>query len=61
MQSLPDAMVALCDIMTVEDDGGASRIPFEDFSDLYTFIAKIDGEIGNEQRDRVLEWLKTES
>ncbi len=60
-QTLPHAMVTLCDIMTVEDEGGSSRIPFDNFTELYTFLAKIDGEIGNDQRDRVLEWLKAES
>ena len=54
-------MVSVCDIMTDNDDGGASRIRFEDFSELYTFLVKIDGEISNQQRERVLEWLKTES
>ncbi len=54
-------MFALCEIMTFDEVGGASRISFEDFSELYTFLVRIDGEISNEQKERVLEWLKTES
>ena len=54
-------MTGLCDIMTAEDEGGASRIPYEEFADLYTFVAKVDGEISDEQKERVLEWLELES
>lgn len=54
-------MTTLCDIMTLDEEGGASRIDFEDFLDLYSFIAKVDDEISNKQRDRVLEWLLKES
>ena len=61
LQNLTDAITTLCDIMTNDPEGGASRIPYNRFAELYTFLAKVDGEISKEQMDRVLEWLNNES
>ncbi len=57
-QTLSDAMVMVCEILTADPEGGAARVPFPLFSDLYTYLAQIDGDISQEHIDLVLDHLK---
>ena len=47
--------------MSTDSDGGDARIHFELFSDIYSFLAKVDGDISEAQIQRSLDWLKIES
>lgn len=47
--------------MSSEEPGSAVRIPLELFSSVYQFLAKVDGEITQEQVDKLLKWLISES
>ncbi|KAJ8010836.1 hypothetical protein DPEC_G00079260 [Dallia pectoralis] len=52
------ALKYACEILTENEEGGAAMIPFETFVGLYTYLAHLDGEISQEQRDRFLSNLK---
>lgn len=54
-------MKMLCEILSSDLDGSDTRISFELFSELYTYLARIDGEISDDQVQRVLSWLQTEA
>ena len=60
-QTLPDAVKVLCEILSVDPEGGAARIPLERFRTLYGFLAEIDGEVSKEQVAAVMEFLRTEA
>ena len=47
-QNITDAMQMVCEILTADPEGGAARIPFPLFQDLYKYLAQIDGEISQE-------------
>ena len=51
-------MKTVCEILTVDLEGGPARIPFALFKELYTYLAEIDGEIPKEHVDDVIEHLK---
>lgn len=36
-------MILICELLTEEPEGGSAMIPFYVFSDLYRFLAKIEG------------------
>ena len=60
-QSLPRALQAFCKIVSSEEPGSAVHIKLELFSSVYRFLAKVDGEIPQEQVDTALKWLDSES
>jgi len=47
--NITDAMKVVCEILTADPEGGPARIPFALFKDLYQYLAKIDGEISQQQ------------
>lgn len=51
-------MRTVCEILTTDLEGGASRIDFKVFKELYTYLAMIDGEIPTEHVNNVLEHLQ---
>ena len=51
-------MVTVCEILTADPDGGASRIPFPLFQDLYKYLAHVDGEISESHIESVLNHLQ---
>lgn len=57
-ESMSDAMKTICEILTADPEGGAARIPFQLFKDLYQYLALIDGEITNEHVKSVLDYLQ---
>ena len=50
-------MKTVCEILTTDLEGGAARIPFSLFKELFTYLAEIDGEIPKEHVDTVIEHL----
>ena len=59
-QDLPGAMTLVCEILTTDSEGSASRIAYEDFVDLYKFLAGVDGRISDDQVHAVLEYLQSD-
>uniref|UniRef100_A0A3Q3VU15 Ropporin-1-like protein n=1 Tax=Mola mola TaxID=94237 RepID=A0A3Q3VU15_MOLML len=47
-----------CEILTDDEEGGAARIPFETFIKLYTYLAKLDGDIPQRHIDSFLSSLQ---
>lgn len=60
-KSISAALKVTCEIMSTDSDGGDARIDFDLFSDLYSFLARVDGDISDTQTQRALDWLKIES
>ncbi|XP_071955488.1 ropporin-1-like protein [Antedon mediterranea] len=56
--NITTAMKTVCEILTRDAEGGAARIPFERFKELYTYLAQIDGEISEEQTESVYTYLQ---
>lgn len=48
-------MEKLCTILTSDDDGGSS-LPVDTFIEMYTYLANIDGDIGQEEIEAVVEY-----
>ncbi|NWS17406.1 ROP1L protein, partial [Pachyramphus minor] len=61
LQSLLSSMKHACEILTNEPEGGAAPIPFETFSFLYLYLARIDGEIPEDETEAFLHKIKEES
>lgn len=61
IQSLPDALSTLCEILSPDKEGGPARIPLEQFQQLYSFLANVDGSISKEQVTSVINFLKPEA
>jgi hypothetical protein len=51
-------MKTVCEILTADPEGGAARIPFQLFKDIYTYLAQIDGEISQTQINEVFTYLQ---
>ena len=60
-QSLPAALSILCEILTTDEEGGPARIPLNQFQNLYTFLATVDGGVSKDQVTSVINFLKTEA
>ncbi|NXK25989.1 ROP1L protein, partial [Arenaria interpres] len=58
LQSLLSSMKHACEILTKDPEGGAARVPFETFSFLYSYLARIDGEIPEEKTEAFLQGIK---
>ncbi|XP_031573224.1 ropporin-1-like protein [Actinia tenebrosa] len=56
-ENLTLAMKTVCEILTKDLEGGAARIPFSLFKELYTYLANIDGEIPKEHVNTVIDHL----
>jgi len=56
-ENITDAMKIVCEILTADPDGGAARIPFPLFQELYKYLAQIDGEISQEHINTVINYL----
>ncbi|NWV63287.1 ROP1L protein, partial [Malurus elegans] len=61
LQSLLSSMKQACEILTTDPEGGAARIPFETFSFIYSYLARIDGEISETETEEFLEGIKTQA
>ncbi|CAH1251348.1 ROPN1L [Branchiostoma lanceolatum] len=56
--NITQAMKTVCEILTSDPEGGAAKIHFNTFKELYTYLAQIDGEIGQVHIDGVLSYLQ---
>ncbi|KFP70048.1 Ropporin-1-like, partial [Acanthisitta chloris] len=61
LQSLLGSMKHACEILTSDPEGGAARVPFETFSFIYSYLARIDGEIPEEDTEAFLQRIKEEA
>ena len=59
-QDLPGAMTLVCEILTTNAEGSASRIAYEDFVDLYKYLARVDGRVSDDQVHAVLGYLQSD-
>lgn len=48
-------MEKLCTILTEDDDGGSS-LSVDTFTEMYTYLANIDGDIHQEEIETVVEY-----
>ena len=48
-------------MLTPDPEGGAARVPLEQFHRLYSFLAEVDGEIAREQVEAVMQFLSNEA
>ncbi|XP_029978642.1 ropporin-1-like protein isoform X2 [Sphaeramia orbicularis] len=58
--TLMAALKYACEILTEDEDGGAARIPFHTFTELYTYLAVLDGDIPQDHRDMFLNSLQAQ-
>ncbi|XP_071830908.1 ropporin-1-like protein isoform X2 [Apostichopus japonicus] len=56
--NITSAMKVICEILTKDPEGGAARIQFDQFKELYTYLAQIDGDISEEQMESVFTYLQ---
>ncbi|KAI0213466.1 Ropporin-1-like protein [Lamellibrachia satsuma] len=56
-ESITDAMITICEILTADPEGGAARIPYPLFQELYHYLAEVDGEISQEHLKTVYDHL----
>ena len=50
-------MVTICEILTADPEGGAARIPYPLFQELYQYLAEVDGDISQEHTKSVYNYL----
>ncbi|XP_076869457.1 ropporin-1-like protein isoform X2 [Brachyhypopomus gauderio] len=48
------ALKHACEILTEEPEGGAAHIPFDIFVNLYTYLARLDGDLSQDHIDSFL-------
>ena len=58
LQDLTKALKIACEILTADPEGGAARVPFPLFRDVYHFLASIDGEIRREIIQTATDYLQ---
>uniref|UniRef100_A0A8C6WMR9 Ropporin-1-like protein n=2 Tax=Neogobius melanostomus TaxID=47308 RepID=A0A8C6WMR9_9GOBI len=58
--TLMSALKIACEILTEDEEGGAARIPFSTFVQLYNYLAYVDGDLTKEQIDNFLKSLQPE-
>uniref|UniRef100_A0A3P9JQA2 Ropporin-1-like protein n=2 Tax=Oryzias latipes TaxID=8090 RepID=A0A3P9JQA2_ORYLA len=56
--TLLSSMKFACEILTNDEEGGAARIPFDTFVQIYTFLAHLDGDVLQEHIDIFLNSLE---
>ncbi|KAK7881321.1 hypothetical protein WMY93_029730 [Mugilogobius chulae] len=47
--TLMSSLKIACEILTEDEEGGAARIPFSTFEQLYTYLAHVDGDLTETQ------------
>ena len=56
-QSLCETMKVLCHVLSDDADGG-STMPASQFVDLYCYLARVDGDIDEEDIGRVVAYVR---
>lgn len=59
-QNVTGTMKTICEVLTSDPEGGAARINFSLFTDLYSYLARIDGEISADHIQSVIHHLQHE-
>ncbi|XP_049912718.1 ropporin-1-like protein [Epinephelus moara] len=54
--TLMSSLKFACEILTEDEEGGAARIPFRTFIQLYTYLAQLDGDM---PQDRISSFLSS--
>lgn len=57
-QTLMSSLKVACEILTEDEEGGAARIPFDIFVNLYTYLAHLDGDMPQDHIDKFLSSLQ---
>lgn len=57
-ENITQTMKTVCEVLTADPEGGAARIPFPLFKELYSYLARIDGEISMDQIHEVTNHLQ---
>ncbi|KAM8881155.1 ropporin-1-like protein isoform 1-T1 [Synchiropus picturatus] len=56
--TLMASLKSACEILTEDEDDGSATIPFATFTRMYTYLAKLDGDIPQDQMDSFIACLK---
>ncbi|XP_019110445.1 ropporin-1-like protein [Larimichthys crocea] len=56
--TLMSSLKVACEILTEDEEGGAARIPFDIFVNLYTYLAHLDGDMPQDHIDKFLSSLQ---
>ncbi|XP_034718525.1 ropporin-1-like protein isoform X1 [Etheostoma cragini] len=59
--TLVSSLKFACEILTEDDEGGAARIPFNTFGQLYNYLAHLDGDMPQDHIDNFLCTLQTQA
>ncbi|XP_053324023.1 ropporin-1-like protein [Spea bombifrons] len=59
--SISSALKHACEILTEDPEGGAARIPFQTFTFLYKYLARIDGDISHTKVEDALFALQADA
>ena len=59
--NLSDAMTLVCRVLTKDPEGGPARIPYEEFKELYSYLAEVDGNITQEHIESVFSYLDNDA
>ncbi|XP_015244979.1 PREDICTED: ropporin-1-like protein isoform X1 [Cyprinodon variegatus] len=57
-ETLESSLKYACEILTNDEEGGPARIPFETFVQIYTFLARLEGDLSPQQIDNFLKSLE---
>ncbi|XP_042366757.1 ropporin-1-like protein isoform X2 [Plectropomus leopardus] len=58
--TLMSSLKIACEILTEDEEGGAARIPFNTFVQLYTYLAHLDGDMPQDHIDSFLRSLQAQ-
>ncbi|XP_072304503.1 ropporin-1-like protein [Eucyclogobius newberryi] len=58
--TLRSSLKIACEILTEDEEGGAARIPFSIFVQIYTYLAHVEGDLTENQIDNYLKSLQPE-
>ncbi|CAL1596794.1 unnamed protein product [Knipowitschia caucasica] len=58
--TLVSSLKIACEILTEDEEGGAARIPFSTFVQVYTYLAHLDGDLTQSQIDHFLKSLQSD-
>lgn len=59
-KNLTDTLIKICELLTSDPPGANARIPFEQWKTFYEYLSALDGEISEQHRKQVLDYLTNE-
>lgn len=57
-ENITGSMKLICEILTADPEGGAARVPFSLWKNLYFYLAEVDGAIPQSQMDEAIAHLQ---